>query len=158
MPKKRYVVDLTPEERNALLAMVKRGPATARKLTRARVLLLADEGRTDEEITVALHASRPTVERVRKRFVDGGLEHALNDRSRSGAPRKLSGRDEAMLVALACSEPPEGRTSWTMQLLADRLVSIEAVERISDETVRRVLKKRVEAVAEGAVVHPERRS
>ena len=158
MPKKRYVVDLTPEERDALLAMVKRGPAAARKLTRARVLLLADEGRTDEEITAALHASRPTVERVRKRFVDGGLEHALNDRARTGAPRKLSGRDEAMLVALACSEPPEGRTNWTMQLLADRLVSIEAVERISDETVRRVLKKRVEAVAEGAVVHPERRS
>jgi len=158
MPTKRYVVDLTPEERNALLAMVKSGPAAARKLTRARVLLLADEGRTDEEITAALHASRPTVERVRKRFVDGGLEHALNDRARTGAPRKLSGRDEAMLVALACSEPPKGRTSWTMQLLADRLVSIEAVERISDETVRRVLKKRVEAVAEGAVVHPERRS
>lgn len=158
MPKKRYMVDLTPEERDALLAMVKRGPATARKLTRAHVLLLADEGRTDKEIALALHASRPTVERVRKRFVDGGLEHALNDGARTGAPRKLSGRDEAMLVALACSEPPEGRTSWTMQLLADRLVSIEAVERISDETVRRVLKKRVEAVAEGAVVHPERRS
>lgn len=158
MPKKRYVVDLTPEERDTLLAMVKRGPASARKLTRARVLLLVDKGRTDEEITTALHVSRPTVERVRKRFVDGGLEHALNDRSRSGAPRRLSGRDEAMLVALACSEPPEGRTTWTMQLLADRLVSIKVIERISDETVRRVLKKRVEAVAEGAVVHPERRS
>jgi len=157
MPTKRYVVDLTPEERDSLLAMVKRGSASARKLTRARMLLLAEEGRKDEEIAAALHASRPTVERVRKRFVDGGLEHALHDRSRSGAPRKLSGRDEAMLVALACSAPPEGRTSWTMQLLADRLVSIEVIERISDETVRRVLKKRVEAVAEGAVVHPERR-
>lgn len=158
MPKKRYVVDLTPEERDSLLAMVKRGSASARKLTRARVLLLADEGRKDEEIAAALHSSRPTVERVRRRFVDGGLGYALNDRSRSGAPRKLSGRDEAMLVALACSAPPEGRTSWTMQLLADRLVSIEVIECISDETVRRVLKKRVEAVAEGAVVHPERRS
>jgi transposase len=158
MPKKRYVVDLTPEERDSLLAMVKRGSASARKLARARVLLLADEGRKDEEIHAALHVSRPTVERVRKRFVDGGIEHALNDRSRSGAPRRLSGRDEAMLVALACSEPPEGRTTWTMQFLADRLVSIEVAERISDETVRRVLKKRAEAVAEGAVVHPERRS
>jgi transposase len=157
MPKKRYVVDLTPEERDSLLAMVKRGRASARTLTRARVLLLADEGRTDEEIVAALHGSRPTVERVRKRFVDGGIEHALNDRSRTGAPRKLSGRDEAMLVALACSDPPEGRTTWTMQLLADRLVSIEVVEHISDETVRRVLKKRLEALAEGAVVHPERR-
>ena len=157
MPKKRYVVDLTPEERDTLLGMVRRGRASARQLSRARVLLLADEGRKDEEITDVLHVSRPTVERIRRRCVDGGVEHALNDRSRKGAPRKLSGRDEAMLVALACSAPPEGRTSWTMQLLADRLVSIEVVEHISDETVRRVLKKRREAVAEGAVVHPERR-
>lgn len=141
MPKKRYVVDLTPEERDTLLGMVKRGRASARKLTRARVLLLAGEGRKDEEITKVLHVSRPTVERIRKRCVNGGVEHALNDQSRKGAPRKLSGRDEAMLVALACSAPPEGRTSWTMQLLADRLVSIEVVEHISDETVRRVLKK-----------------
>jgi transposase len=157
MPKKQYVVDLTPDERDTLLGMVKRGRASARKLTRARVLLLADEGRKDEDIAEVLHVSRPTVERLRKRCVNGGVEHALNDRSRTGAPRKLSGRDEAMLVALACSDPPEGRTTWTMQLLADRLVSIEVVEHISDETVRRVLKKRVEALAEGAVVHPERR-
>jgi transposase len=154
MPKKLYVVDLTPAERADLLGLLKRGSAPARRLTRARVLLLADEGRTDEDISEALHTSRPTVERLRKRFVDGGLEWALSDRPRTGAPRKLSGRDEAMLVALACSDPPEGRVCWTMQLLADRLVSLEVTESVSDETVRRCLKKRIEALAEGAVVHP----
>jgi transposase len=154
MPKKLYVVDLTPEERADLLGLLKRGSAPARRLMRARVLLLADEGRTDEDISEALHTSRPTVERLRKRFVDGGLEWALSDRPRTGAPRKLSGRDEAMLVALACSDPPEGRVCWTMQLLADRLVSLEVTESVSDETVRRCLKKRIEALAEGAVVHP----
>ncbi len=138
MPKKRYVVDLTPEERDTLLGMIKRGRASARNLTRARVLLLADEGRKDPEIAAVLHVSRPTVERLRKRCVEGGVEHALNDGFRKGAPRKLTGRDEAMLVALACSAPPEGRTTWTMQLLADWLVRIEVVEHISDETVRRV--------------------
>jgi transposase len=158
MPKKRYVVDLTPEERSELLGWLNRGSAPARRLTRARALLLANEGRTDKEIAQALHLSRPTVERLRKRFVDGGLEWALKDRPRTGAPRKLSGRDEAMLVATACSDAPEGRTRWTMQLLADRLVEMALVESISDETVRRCLKKRLEAVAEGAVVHPQRGS
>jgi len=156
MPKKRYVVDLTPEERTELLGLLNRGSAPARRLARARVLLLADEDRSDQEIARVLHSSRPTVERLRKRFVEGGLEWALKDRPRPGAPRRLSGRDEAMLVALACSHPPEGRKCWTMQLLADRLVAIEVVESVSDETVRRCLKKRNEALAEGAVVHSER--
>jgi transposase len=158
MPKKLYVVDLTPEERAELLGRLNRGSAPARKLTRARALLLADEGRTDEAIADALHISRPTVERLRKRFVNSGLEWALKDDPRRGAPRKLSGRDEALLVATACSAAPEGRTRWTMQLLANRLVEINVVESISDETVRRCLKKRLEALAEGAVVHSERRS
>jgi len=156
MPRKHYVVELTPEERAELLGFVNRGNAPARRLTRARALLLADEGRTDVEIAEALYISRPTVERLRKRFVDEGLEWALKDRPRTGAPRRLSGRDEALLVATACSEAPEGRTRWTMQLLADRLVELEVVKSISDETVRRCLKKRVEALAEGAVVHSQR--
>ncbi len=156
MPKKLYVVDLTPEERGKLLDSLNRGTAPARRLTRARALLLADEGRSDEAIGAALHISRPTVERLRKRFVDSGLEWALKDRPRKGAPRKLSGRDEALLVATACSDAPEGRTRWTMQLLADRLVETNVVESISDETVRRILKKRLEALAEGAVVHSKR--
>ena len=158
MPKKRYMVDLTPEERTELLGLLNCGVAPARRLSRARILLLADEGRSDREIARTLHSSRPTVERLRKRFVEGGLQWALNDRPRPGAPRTLSGREEAMLVALACSSPPEGRKCWTMQLLADRLVAIKVVESISDETVRRCLKKRNQALAEGAVVHPERGS
>jgi transposase len=158
MPKKLYVVDLTPEERAELLGSLNRGNAPARRLTRSRALLLADEGRTDEAIAEALHISRPTVERLRKRFVDGGLEWALKDKPRKGAPRKLSGRDEALLVATACSDAPEGRTGWTMQLLADRLVETKVVESISDETVRRILKKRLEALAEGTVVHSKRGS
>ncbi len=157
MPRKLYVVDLTPEERAELLGFVNRGKASARRLTRARALLLADEGRTDVEIAEVLHISRPTVERLRKRFVDEGLEQALKDRPRTGGPRRLSGRDEALLVATACSEAPEGRTRWTMQLLADRLVELEVVKSISDETVRRCLKKRSEALAEGAVVHSQGR-
>jgi transposase len=156
MPKKRYIVELTREERTELLGCLNRGSAPARRLTRARALLLAEEGHTDEEIAEALHISRPTVERLRKRFVDEGLERALKDRHRKGAPRKLSGRDEALLVATACSNAPEGQTRWTMQLLADRLVEIKVVESISDETVRRCFKKRLEALAEGAVVHSQR--
>ena len=156
MPKKRYVVNLTADERTELLGCLNRGKASARRLTRARALLLADEGRTDEEIAGALHIGRATVERLRKRFVDVGVKGALNDLPRKGAPRKLSGRDEALLVATACSDAPDGRTRWTMQLLADRLVELNVVESISDETVRRCLKKRNKAVAEGAVVHSQR--
>jgi transposase len=103
--------------------------------------VLANEGPTDEEIARALDASVSTVERVRKRFVEEGLEAALSERSRPGARRKLDGRQEAYLVALASSDPPEGKKYWSMQLLADRLVELEIVEEISDETVRRMLKK-----------------
>jgi transposase len=144
--KKVYVVDLTPEERKELLGLLKGGQARVRKTNRARILLLADEGRTDEgrtdeEVAEALLTSVSTVERVRKRFVEGGLERALNESPRPGGKRKLRGKQEAYLVALACSDPPEGKKRWSMQLLADRLVELEIVEEISDETVRRTLKK-----------------
>jgi len=138
---KRYIVDLTAAERAALLALLTKGVASVRRLTRARILLLADEGATDREIAAALHVHPATVERTRRRFVEGGPEAALSERLRPGGRPKLGGRQEAHLVALACSAPPEGRTRWTMQLLADRLVALELVEAISDETVRRVLKK-----------------
>jgi transposase len=88
-----------------------------------------------------LHSSVSTIERTRKRFVDAGLEAALHEQPRPGARRKLAGKQAAFLIALACSEPPTGRTCWTMQLLADRIVELGVVEAISDETVRRVLKK-----------------
>jgi transposase len=138
---KRFIVDLTDPERVELRALLNRGVASARKLTRARILLLAAEGGTDEAIAAALHVHRATVERTRRRFVEGGLERALRDQPRPGGRPKLDGKGEAHLVALACSAPPEGRARWTMQLLADRLVELALVEAISDETVRRVLKK-----------------
>ena len=138
---KRYIVDLAADERAGLRTLLNRGVAPARRLTRARILLLADEGGPDPEIATALHVHRATVERPRRRFVEGGVERALSDRPRPGGRPKLDGKAEAHLVALACSAPPEGRSHWTMRLLADRLVALELVATISDETVRRTLKK-----------------
>jgi transposase len=142
MPRpKVYVVELTDEQRSYLLDLLKKGEAKARTLTRARILLLSAEGKTDDFIEEALKVSTQTVRNIRKRFAEEGLQAALQDRPRPGAERKLDGQQEAFLVALACSQPPEGREHWTMQLLADRLVELGVVDSISDETVRRVLKK-----------------
>jgi transposase len=138
---KKYVVDLTDEERTALRNQLRGGKAGVRRQYRSRILLLADEGATDEGIARALHLGKSTVERTRRRFVEGGLERALTDRPRPGKPRMLNGKQEAFLVALACSDPPEERAHWTMQLLADRLIELGIVESITDETVRRTLKK-----------------
>jgi transposase len=138
---KKYIVTLTSEEREVLLALTKRGKVAARKLTRAHILLQADAGATDEAIAQALHAGMATVERVRKRFVEQGLEAALTERPRPGGKRKLDGRTEAFLVALACSIPPDERKCWTMQLLADKLVDLTDIDRVSADTVRRALKK-----------------
>jgi hypothetical protein len=141
MPGKKYVVDLTDEERQALLQLIHSGTASARRLTRARILLKADEGWKDQDIVVALNTSRPTVERIRKRFVEGNLERALNEDPRPGSKTKLDGRAEAHLIALACSEAPAGRNHWPLRLLADKLVALGYVETISYETVRQYLKK-----------------
>lgn len=138
---KKYVVTLTDAQRAELRALIRGGTASARMLTRARVLLLSDQGSTDEQIAATLHVGTTTVERLRRRFVEEGLDVALQERPRPGGTPKLDGKQEALLVALACSEPPQDRAKWTMQLLADKLVAIGAVETISDETVRRVLKK-----------------
>jgi putative transposase len=138
---KRYLVTLTEEERGYLLGLTKQGKGAARKLTRAHTLLQADAGVSDKAIAVALHIGIATVERIRKRFVEEGLDAALSERPRPGGRRTLEGKQEAFLIALACSTPPEGRQRWTMQLLADRLVAVQVVEAISDETVRRTLKK-----------------
>ncbi len=122
-------------------------------LTRARILLLSAEGKSDDFIADALKVVPQTVRNIRKRFAQEGLEAALSERPRPGVQRKLDGKQEAFLIALACSDPPPGREHWTMQLLADKLVELGVVESISDETVRRVLKKRPQALAEEAVVH-----
>jgi len=141
MPAKLHKVNLPGSEREYLRELVRKGEAKARKLTRARILLKADEGWTDEAVMAALDVSRPTVERIRRRYAQGGLDKALNEDPRPGGRPKLDGKQEAFLVALACSEPPEGRDCWTMQLVADRVVSLGVVESISDETVRLRLKK-----------------
>src|SRR5215210_5189146 len=138
---KKYVVDLDKEEKERLKEITAKGTSKARRLRRAHILLLADEGLLDREIARAINSAVTTVERTRKRFVEEGLEAALSERSRPGAMRKLDGHQEAYLVALACSEAPEGKKRWSMQLLADRLVEIGMVEEISDETVRRTLKR-----------------
>ena len=145
--KKKYIVTLMDEERQMLQAMLSRGKAAARKLTHARILLKADAADggpnwKDETIAEGLEVGRATVERVRKEFVEEGLEAALERRKpRRVYPRKLDGDGEAHLVALACQKPPEGRRRWTLQLLADRMVELQYVEEISYQTVRRTLKK-----------------
>jgi len=141
MPAKKYVVDLTTEERDRVEALLTRGRVGARVSARARILLHAAEGATDAAIAAAVRVGGATVERTRRKFVEGGLEWALRERPRPGGQRKLDGKQEAFLVATACSAPPEGRERWTMQLLADRLVEVQLVDAISDETVRRTLQK-----------------
>ncbi len=141
MRKKVYVVELTDDERHVLRVLIRGGTARARMVNRAQILLHASEEKQDKEIAAALHTSESTVGRVRKRFADHGLHAALHERARPGGARALNGAQEAHLVALACSDPSQGRSEWTMQLLADRLVTLGIVEAISDETVRRTLKK-----------------
>lgn len=141
MPAKIYVVDLTAEERDGLLKLIRQGEGKARKLNRARILLKADEGLSDEQLAKVLDTSSATAGRVRQRFVEEGLEAALTERPRRGQTAKLSGRDEAHLIAVACSEAPDGQARWSLRLLADQAVALGLVETISHETVRRVLKK-----------------
>lgn len=139
--RKRYIVTLTDDERQMLRDLVKRGTVSARKLTRAHILLHADAGATDDTIALSLHVARTTVERLRRRFVEGNLEEALGERPRPGAKRKLDTKQEAHLIAITCSPAPEGQARWTLQLLADEIVQLGIVDSISDETVRRTLKK-----------------
>ena len=141
MPAKKYRVKFETDERNQLLEMTSKGAIGARKMKRAQILLKADEGWKDEVIIQALNTSRSTVERTRKRFVEGGLDKALNEDPRPGQRVKLTGDAEAHLVALTCSDAPGGRDHWPLRLLADKLVELGVVEAISHETVRRTMKK-----------------
>lgn len=141
MPKKTFIVNLQDKERKDLLALTKGGKLSARKLNRIHILLQANDGAHDKAIASALHIGMSTVARIRQRFVEGGVEHALTEDHRPGGKRKLDDKQEAFLIATACSDAPQGRKEWTMQLLADRLVQVKMVESISDETVRRTLKK-----------------
>jgi transposase len=138
---KKYIVALPAEERTELLGLLKHGTLSARKLNRVHILLLVAEGHPDEQIAATLHTGLSTVARTRQRWVEGGLDGALHERPRPGRVPRLDERANAHLVARACTDPPEGRSTWTMQLLADELVLLEVVESVCDETVRRALKK-----------------
>jgi len=140
MPQKKYHVDLSDDERAQLEQMLKAGKHGSRKLTRARILLLANAGRTDAEIVAALQTARPTVERTRQRFVEQGLG-CLEEKSRHGARPRLTDKQEAHLIAVACSDAPAGRSRWTLRLLADKAVELGFVDTIAPETVRQMLKK-----------------
>ncbi len=145
--RKKYLVILTETERDELRRLIAAGTATARKLTHARVLLKADQspggpGWADERIVQAVEVSQPTISRIRKQYVEEGLEASLNRRApRRQYHRKLDGEQEARLVAVACSDPPKGHARWSLRLLADKLVELEIVEDISYQTVGRILKK-----------------
>jgi transposase len=146
--KKKYPVILTEAQREQLKSLIAAGTAPARKLTHARILLKADQspegpGWVDEKVAEAVETSQPTVARVRRQYFEEGLEAALNRRPPNREyRRKLDGEQEARLLALACSEPPEGQARWSLRLLADKLVELEVVEEeISYQTVRRILKK-----------------
>lgn len=143
---KRYIVKLTDEERATLLKMLKAGKASANKLMRARVLLEADESaaikKTDGQIGSQFHVSGRTVQRIRQRFVELGLDAALERQPHSNfRPRRIDGSQEAHLIAICCSTPPEGKARWTLKMLADRLVEMEVIDNVSPSTVGRTLKK-----------------
>jgi transposase len=140
MSQKKYVVKLDACERQQLEELLRGGHHGARKLTRARLLLKADDGFVDEEIVEALNVGRATVERLRQRFVEGGLA-CLHDQPRPGAVPKLDEKGEARLIAEACCPAPEGRARWTLELLAERVVALQLTESYSYESVRRALKK-----------------
>jgi len=143
---KKYVVELTSEERKQLTAMIQKGKTAGYKIRHAQILLRIDQGKqgscwSDGKVAEAFGAHITTVERLRRRFVEEGLEAALERHNRQNYTRKLDGDAEAHLIAIACSEPPEGRNEWTLRLLADKLVELKVVDSISHMTVSRTLKK-----------------
>jgi len=149
MRTKQYRVDLSDEERARLLLLTRQGRAPVRTVLRAHILLRASEGALDGDTAVALHTSVNTVQRVRRRYAEEGLGRAVYDRTRPGGTPKLDAKGEATLRALACGKPPDGRTVWTMQMLADKLVELHVIDSISDESVRRTLGKMPARVGAG---------
>lgn len=138
----RYVVELSDKETNILRELVSKGKSSARQLKRANILLMADTRRyQDKDISEALNVGTATIYRTKKRFVEDGLSEALNEGARPGMPRKLDANQEALLIALACSKPPEGLCRWTLNLIADRFISLTDMEVVSTETIRRRFKE-----------------
>lgn len=147
MPKKKYIVSLTVSERKFLEQLTKKGKIAAYRMNHARILLKADTnqkqgGWTDSQIGESLDIGHATIERVRQRFVEEGIESALSRREqKKRRPQIIDGEKEAYLIALACSETPAGKGNWTLQMLADKMVELNYVEQVSTETIRQTLKK-----------------
>ena len=150
--KQEYVVKLSDEKRHELATIIKTGHQSARVIRRAQTLLWIQQGKTDKEIAALLNITISTVANTRKKWA---IEGTVEDKPRPGRPPALDGKQEALLVAIACSDAPDGVEEWTMQLLADRLVELGTVDSISDETVRLRLKKRTQTLAEKTVVHSD---
>lgn len=154
----RYVVTLSSQERTELYLLLKGGKAQIRRIKRAQILVASDVGATDQQIATSVSVGTSTVFRTKRRFVEEGLEAALSEEPRPGGERKLSSKEEALLVAVACSSPPRGRSRWTMELLAGRMIRLTGHKGLSRETVRRrLVEKGTEALAEEDVVHSEDR-
>ena len=139
--RKKNRVTLKSKERKQLQHLITKGTQKVRTITRCRILLMADRGNTDTQIIETLNTARNTVRTVRYRYVHDGLEAAIKEQPRPGAPNKFTGRDKAKITAIACSKPPDGRKRWTLRLIADTMVELDIVDDISHQTVKRVLKK-----------------
>jgi len=162
MPTKTYKITLNDDERSFLINLTSKGKGSAQKLKHAYIILKADQsengpGWDDKKISESFNVSIPTIERIRKTFVQESLEAALQRQPhRRHRPSKFDGEKEAHLIALACSTPPDGYTRWTLRLLADKLVELNHFDELSYETVRQVLKKRTQALAQKTMVYPAR--
>lgn len=152
----KYTVKLTLEERAELEALTRSSKAASGRVQHARILLKSDDGLVDTEIAEALSVGVSQVERVRRRCVEQGIEASLSRKARTtpSRPRKMDGASEARLLQIACTEPPVGRTRWTLELLSERLVELKVFDSVSKSTVQRAMeKKRAEAVERGTVLH-----
>ena len=143
MSQKQFLVQLSAHERERLQGIIRSGKHKARKITRCRILLLADgpNGKTDQEIVDALNVCLATIFGIRRRYSQEGLESAIGERPRSGQPPKFKGKAAAKITAIACSKPPAGRAKWTLRLLADRAVELKLVDSISHQSIDNILKK-----------------
>lgn len=134
-------VKLKLKEREKLKQLISKGAEKARKITRCRILLMADEGKSDTHIIEALDVARNTVRAIRSRYAQDDLEAAINEQGRSGAPKKFTGKEKAKITAIACSKPPRGHSRWTVRLLTDKVIELDIVDSISHMSVERILKK-----------------
>lgn len=139
--RKKYKIQLKAKERKFLKELISKGKEKARKLTRCRILLLSDDGKSDISIINMLQIARNTVRQICQRYAIEGLESAINEKPRTGAPSIFSGKQKAKITALACSNTPEGHSQWSLRLLADKAVELKLVDDISHMSVQRILKK-----------------